>query len=240
MPDHSAPEPSAPFWFRSDLGVASFGFTDARTDLGRGPVDGSPAEGPGLVAATLGGRPALMRQVHGATVAVADPEAQPEADALVLDRPGVVAIVRVADCVPVVLVDPDRPLAAVVHAGRVGLASGVVPAAVEALRTRGAERLEAWVGPRACGSCYEVPAAMADEVAAVEPAARATTRQGTPGLDIGAGVVAQLQRADVVVHDLGGCTIEDERFWSHRRQDAAAGRFGAAVVLHEGSGDGTP
>jgi len=234
---HSTPGSSAPFWFRSDLGVASFGFTDARTDLGRGPIDGSPAEGPGVVAAALGGRPALMRQVHGAAVAVADPEAQPEADALVLDRPGVVAIVRVADCVPIVIASPDRPLAAVVHAGRVGMASGVVPVAVAALRERGADRLEAWVGPRACGSCYEVPQAMADEVAAVEPAARATTRQGTPGLDIGAGVLAQLERDGVVAHDLGGCTIEDERFWSHRRQGDAAGRFGAAVVLREGSAD---
>lgn len=236
MPD-STPGSSAPFWFRSDLGVASFGFTDARTDLGRGSTDGSPAEGPGLVAAALEGAPALMRQVHGAQVAVADPDAQPEADALVLDRPGVVAIVRVADCVPIVIASPDRPLAAVVHAGRVGMASGVVPAAVAALRERGADRLEAWVGPRACGSCYEVPGAMADEVAAAEPAARATTRQGTPGLDIGAGVLAQLERDGVVAHDLGGCTIEDERFWSHRRQGEAAGRFGAAVVLREGSSD---
>lgn len=235
-------EAPAPFWFRADVGVARFGFTDARTDLGRGPVEGRRAAGLEVLAAALGdARPALMRQVHGATVAVADPDIDvPEADALVLDRPGVAAVVRVADCTPVVLVDPDRPLAAVVHAGRVGMASGVVPAAVAALRSRGAERLEAWVGPRACGQCYEVPEQMADDIAAVEPAARSTTRRGTPGLDIGAGVVAQLHRADVVVHDVGGCTIEDERFWSHRRQGDLAGRFGAAVVLREGHDHGTP
>ncbi|GAA3529496.1 laccase domain protein [Aeromicrobium flavum] len=232
----------APFWFRADLGVARFGFTDARTDLGRGPVaDGSRPEGIDVLGAALGGRPSLMRQVHGASVAVADPDGPtPEADALVVDRPGVVAIVRVADCTPVVVVAPDRPLAAVVHAGRVGMASGVVTAAVDALRSRGAERLEAWVGPRACGACYEVPQSMADEVGAAEPAARSTTRRGTPGLDIGAGVVAQLRRADVVVHDLGGCTIEDDTFWSHRRQGEAAGRFGAAVVLGEGGDHGAP
>lgn len=236
------PDSSAPFWFRGALGAAEFGFTDAGSDLGRGPgPDGGPVRGVALAASVLGGRPALMRQVHGAGVAVADPDAAtPEADALVLDRPGVVAIVRVADCTPIVLVDEDRPLAAVVHAGRVGLAAGVVPAAVDALRARGAERLQAWVGPRACGACYEVPREMADEVAAVEPAARATTRRGTPGLDIGAAVVAQLQRAGVVVHDLGGCTIEDDRFWSHRRQGADAGRFGAAVVLREEVVDVTP
>lgn len=231
---------STPFWFAGELGAARFGFTDARTDLGRCPAgDGGPAAGVVAVAQALGARPALMRQVHGATVALADPDGPtPEADALVVDRPGVAAVVRVADCTPVVLVSPDRPLAAVVHAGRVGMAQGVVTAAVEDLRARGAGALEAWIGPRACGGCYEVPQQMADEVAAVEPAARTTTRQGTPGLDIGAGVVAQLERAGVVVHDLGGCTIEDETFWSHRRQGDAAGRFGAAVVLGEGSADG--
>lgn len=225
-----------PFWFAASLGLAEFGFTDARTDLGRGPgADGRPLPGIGAVADALGGaRPALMHQVHGAGVALADPDHDvPTVDGLVVDRPGVAAIVRVADCTPVVLVAPDRPLAAVVHAGRVGMTSGVVPATVTELRRRGADRLEAWIGPRACGACYEVPQQMADEVARIEPAARSTTSWGTPALDIGAGVIAQLTRDDVVVHDLGGCTIEDERFWSHRRQADAAGRFGAAVVLHE-------
>lgn len=231
----------APFWFRGAVGSVEFGFTDARTDLGRGPaVDGTPSPGVVEAAAALGGRPALMHQVHGVTVATADPEAVPEADALVLDRPGVAAVVRVADCTPIVLASPDRPLAAVVHAGRAGMAGGVVTQAVRELRSRGAERLEAWVGPRACGACYEVPQEMADQVAEREPTARSTTRQGTPALDIGAGVVAQLHRAGVVVHDLGGCTIEDDRFWSHRRQADDAGRFGALVMLRQEDGDGAP
>ncbi|MBC9225439.1 laccase [Aeromicrobium sp. 636] len=232
----------APLWFRADVGHARLGFTDARTDLGRGPAaDGSAVAGVQSLGAALGGRPALMRQVHGAQVAVADPDAPtPQADALIVDRPGIVAIVRVADCTPVVVVAPDRPLAAVVHAGRVGMAAGIVTATVDQLRRRGAEQLEAWVGPRACGRCYEVPAQMADDVAALEPAARATTRRGTPGLDIGAGVIAQLQRAGVTVHDLGGCTIEDDTFWSHRRQGDAAGRFGAGVVLGEAGDHAAP
>jgi len=224
------------------VGHARLGFTDARTDLGRGPAaDGSVVAGVQSLAAVLGGRPALMHQVHGAHVAVADPDAPtPQADALIVDRPGVVAIVRVADCTPIVVVAPELPLAAVVHAGRVGMAAGVVTAAVDELRRRGAERLQAWVGPRACGRCYEVPEQMAADVAAIEPATRATTRRGTPGLDIGAGVIAQLQRADVAVQDLGGCTIEDDTFWSHRRQGDAAGRFGAGVVLGEGGDHGAP
>lgn len=230
-------ETTGPFWFRGELGFAEFGFTDARTDLGRGPApDGRPVPALAQVAEALGAtRPALMHQVHGNVVAPADADDVPSADALVLDREGVAAIVRVADCVPIVVVARAQPLAAVVHAGRVGMTADVVTAAVDALRARGADALEAWVGPRACGSCYEVPQQMADEAAAAEPASRSTTSWGTPAIDIGAGVIAQLERAGVVVHDLGGCTIEDDRFWSHRRQAEAAGRFGAAVVVR---GDG--
>ena len=77
-----------------------------------------------------------------------------------------------------------------------------------------------------CGACYEVPEEMRDEVAAVVPAAWATTRWGTPALDLGAGVRAQLDRAGVAtVHDVGGCTREDDALPSYRRDGAAASRF---------------
>lgn len=175
-----------------------------------------------------------MTQVHGADVAWVDgPGEAPVADALVTGRPGVALLVRVADCVPVVLAAPDERLAAVAHSGREGLVKGIVPATVAVLRERGARRLQAWVGPRACGRCYELPESMADAVAAVVPGSRSTTSWGTPAVDIGAGVVAQLTAAGVEVSDLGAdtCTIEDDRWFSHRRQGAASGRFGAAVVI---------
>ena len=65
------------------------------------------------------------------------------------------------------------------------------------------------------------------------PGTRSTTSWGTPAVDVGAGVVAQLEALGVTVHDVGAhaCTIEDDRFWSHRRQGGAAGRMGAVVVL---------
>ena len=136
---------------------------------------------------------ATMHQVHGNDVEWVDVAGtQPDADALLTDVVGLGLLVRVADCVPVVLAVPDEQLVGVVHSGRLGLVSGVVPAAVDALRERGATRIEAWVGPRVCGRCYELPAAMAESVAAAVPEARSTTSWGTPAADIGAGVVAQL------------------------------------------------
>lgn len=231
----------SPWWRHHREGRFEFGFTDARTDLApRGAVDSpTPGESSDAVTRALGPHVghdaiALMHQVHGHHVALAAPGHTPQSDALVIDRPGVAAVVRVADCTPLVVLAQDAPLAAVVHAGRVGMVSGIVAATCEALRARGASTLSARVGPRACGRCYEVDPVMAEEVAAIEPATRSTTPWDTPALDVGAGVIAQLERAGVEIHDLGAqhCTIEDETFWSYRRQGAAAGRFGAVVRMH--------
>ena len=91
----------------------------------------------------------------------------------------------------------------------------------------------AWVGPHVCGSCYEVPADLQDEVAAVVPEARSTTSWGTPALDLGAGVRAQLDAAGITdVRVVDTCTREDPSWPSHRRDGAAATRFAGVIWSH--------
>jgi YfiH family protein len=177
-----------------------------------------------------------MTQVHSADVVWAGdaaPDEIPVADALLTDRPGIGVLVRVADCTPVVLAAPEESLAGVVHCGREGLVNGVVAAAVRRLRDRGATSIAAWIGPRACGRCYELPVDLADAVAAVVPQSRSTTSWGTAAIDVGAGVVSQLEALGVDVTDLGAdeCTIEHDRWFSYRRQGQDSGRFGAVAVI---------
>ncbi|MGZ4445096.1 MAG: peptidoglycan editing factor PgeF [Nocardioides sp.] len=172
-----------------------------------------------------------LAQVHGREVVLAQPGTRPEADGIVTDRPDVVLLVRVADCVPVLLADADGRVVGAAHAGRPGLAAGVVPRTVARMRDLGAGPLTAWVGPHVCGACYEVPAAMRAEVAAVEPASAATTSWGTPALDIGAGVRAQLEREGVEVVDAAVCTRETPDLYSYRRDGAGAGRFAGLVRI---------
>ncbi len=173
-----------------------------------------------------------MRQVHGADVAVVDERAEaepPEADALVTRAPGVVLVVRVADCVPVLLADVERGVVGAAHAGRPGLVAGVVPATVAAMRDLGAAEITAWVGPHVCGACYEVPEQMRADVAAVVPEAYAETSWGTPAVDVGAGVRAQLAAAGVEIVDASRCTREDEDLYSYRRQGEESGRLAGLV-----------
>ena len=181
---------------------------------------------------------AVMRQVHGREVAVVDDgptDGAPAADALVTTRPGTGLTVLVADCVPVLLAAPgtDGPVLGVAHAGRNGVLAGVVGATVDVMRDLGADvaAAQARVGPAVCGRCYEVPAELQAEVVAAVPTAEATTRGGTPGLDLPRAVLQQL--ADAGVRDVlrdETCTIETPALYSHRR-DGVTGRFAGVVWL---------
>lgn len=173
-----------------------------------------------------------MEQVHGRNAEVVDgprAAAVEATDALVTAEPGLALVALCADCVPVLLADPEAGVVGAVHAGRVGARVGVVPAALNAMEKAGAsiDRIEVLLGPAACGECYEVPAAMQADVEAHLPGSASKTRKGTPGLDIRAGIWQQL--ADAGVARIGvdpRCTIEDKTLFSHRRE-GTTGRLAA-------------
>jgi YfiH family protein len=181
----------------------------------------------------------FLNQVHGTQVAVVDavprpgePD-RPGTDAAVTALPGVALAVLTADCVPVLLADPQAGVVGVAHAGRVGAAAGVLSATLAAMEGLGARAgdCEALLGPAVCGACYEVPAEMRDEVGAVLPGSATRTRRGTPGLDLRAGLRAQLAALGVVKVGVDPrCTVEDPDLYSYRR-DRRTGRLAAVTWL---------
>ncbi len=231
---------------------AHFAFTDRWGGVSAAPYDrlnlgGAVGDDPAavranreLAAKTLGLDPARvvwMNQVHGREVAVVEQPWTdgdvPAVDAVVTVRRELALAVLTADCVPVLLADPVAGVVAAAHAGRPGLVAGVVPAAVEAMTGLGAEpsRIVARTGPAVCGRCYEVPAAMRDEVAATVPAARAETSWGTPAVDVVAGVHAQLDALGVADRQRSAvCTRESDDHYSYRR-DRTTGRLAGYVWL---------
>jgi polyphenol oxidase len=111
-----------------------------------------------------------LKQVHGKQILQADSDrplgaglepAVPwgEGDGLVGRKPGVLGLITVADCVPVFLLDPRSLAWGLIHAGWRGCAAGIVSRGIEDLGRRfevPPERLEVYLGPAVCGSCYEV------------------------------------------------------------------------------------
>lgn len=178
-----------------------------------------------------------MHQVHGhavARIAVGRvPRAAPRADAIFTDAPETALGVLVADCAPVLVADPAARLVGAAHAGREGMAAGVVTALVTAMSAAGADpgRMCAVIGPAICGGCYEVPAQLRDRVAAAVPEAACVTRAGTPGIDIRAGLRAQLARCGL--RSVGSdrrCTAQTAGLFSYRR-DGSTGRFAGLIWL---------
>ena len=162
-----------------------------------------------------------------------EPRQPPAVDALCTDVPGRPLGVLVADCAPVLIADPRARVIGAAHAGREGMAAGVVPALVRAMTGAGADpaQLRAVIGPAICGGCYEVPAQLRARIAAAVPEAGCVTRRGSPGIDVRAGVGAQLAAAGVLaVSRDPRCTAETPALYSYRR-DGRTGRFAGLVWL---------
>ena len=185
-----------------------------------------------------------LSQVHGAAVQRVDAAADPAAvarlqgDALVAE-PGAAVGVRTADCVPLLLADPESRRAAAIHAGWRGVCAGVVGAGVRALCEAAAAppaRLIAAIFPHIRSCCFEVGEDVAAQLQAAAPALGcvAPGPRGRPHVALAALVRAQLMAAGVAAdrcEDVPGCTVCDAaRFFSFRRDGRESGRHLAVIV----------
>lgn len=170
-------------------------------------------------------------QVHGTAVhhvselpaPSSESATPPQADGQASALDGVGMLVLSSDCMPVGL--GCSSAVAMVHAGWRGLAAGVLEAGVEALAELGrGDQIVAVIGPAAGVCCYEV----GEEVHA---AFGGEHRRGR-NIDLRAIAHERLLAAGVAeVRDVSACTICDERFFSHRREGARAGRQGGVAWL---------
>jgi len=191
-----------------------------------------------FTAAGMDGKPlATAGQVHGAVVARAEgPGHYDRCDALITSVPGLFLGISVADCLPIVLIDPRRRAVGIVHSGWKGSGGKIVLRALEAMHecfgTRAAD-VHAYIGPSAGGCCYEV----GEDVASIFPEDILLGGGGHLRLNLGAFNHAVLLRAGVPggqVRLSGHCTIhEADLFHSHRRDGSRSGRMMAVVGFDE-------
>ena len=191
-----------------------------------------------------------VKQVHGNTVRVVrggrdraeGPSIPPEADAIVSDVAGAVLAVQVADCAPILILDPRRKVAGAVHAGWRGTCAGVGAATVQALSREFGSRpsdLVVAFGPSIGACCYEVGVELVDAFrragAGESDLSRWFTRSATGSLrlDLWAANRDQLTRAGVApdhIHLSRLCTqTHADVFDSFRVAGPRAGRSIAAI-----------
>ena len=185
----------------------------------------------------------MVKQVHGRavlTVRPGDVVGEHAADAIVCADPARAVVVRVADCVPVLLADRRGRGVAAVHAGWRGTCANVTGAAVQALGEAGIDPadLVAAIGPSIGPCCYQVDDRVRTTFLGMTPDAASWFFEDGPGhwrLDLWTANADQLESAGVpaeAIHQSRLCTFEREaEFFSYRREGAGTGRIVAAIRL---------
>jgi YfiH family protein len=167
--------------------------------------------------------------VHSTDVGVVDSDTSifPDVDVLVTQRKRHALMTMGADCVPVIAVEPEKRIALSAHVGWRGAADGIVESIADAITFAGGSisRTTFILGPSICGECYTCDIERMDAVSAILDDARRER-----GIDIRAGLFGAFRKLGAHVENVGGCTFEDENYFSHRR-DGVTGRQGAGVVL---------
>jgi YfiH family protein len=169
-----------------------------------------------------------LHQVHGTAMAMAPWDGRPDADGALVSRPGEVVAVQTADCVPLLMCDPEAHLAAAVHAGWRGTARQIAAHAVTALVGHGADpcRLRVLLGPAIGVCCYAVGRDLREQF---PPETSEYFVGPHPHLDLRGVNVAQLVAAGVepdhIAH-LDECTAcGPNGYPSYRRDGRGCGRL---------------
>ena len=188
------------------------------------------------------------RQVHGSDILVINEANEDfshflsvEGDAVITNQAHVMIGVCVADCVPVLLCDPDKKIIAVVHAGWQGTAAGLVAKTVAGMQSEfGCDpaRIQAAIGPCIKKCCYEVdePVMQAFQKGGISWDAHAELKSpGKWNLDLAAAnrelmMDAGLTADAIQVSDQCVC-CHSEQFFSYRRDQEESGRQMGFIML---------
>jgi copper oxidase (laccase) domain-containing protein len=162
----------------------------------------------------LGSYPLVTaEQIHGAEIAIVEePSVKPipGVDGLLTMTRGITLGISVADCAPVWIVARDGSAGALLHSGKKGTESGIVPRGIRELCARTGlppSELSVTIGPCIRPPCYEI--------------------------DFAAEIRRQAEGEGVLeIHDEEICTAcHPERYYSYRREKGMTGRMLATLTL---------
>lgn len=190
------------------------------------------------------GQLVFPRQTHTKTVAVVENipgQEIADTDALVTNQPGICICVQTADCVPVLLFDPVKKVAAAVHAGWRGTVQKIAGETIRAMQKRfncNPAHMKAAIGPSIGPMVYEVGEEVVQAARQTIPEAGQTLCLNASGkyhfnlweanrkLLLACGVQAQN------IEVLGECSYQDaDKYYSARREGVKTGRMVSGIML---------
>jgi len=183
-------------------------------------------------------------QVHGRKIICTDEPRpahmpHPKADGILTANPDVTLFMRFADCVPILIFDPENKVIGIVHAGWQGTVKIIARAAVEKMvECFGSkpETLLAGIGPSICQGCYEVGKDVVDAFLCSfgKDSKKYFDQRGEHSfVDLWNANKDVLNAAGVDQVEISGlctaCHLDD--WYSHRAENGKTGRFAVLMAL---------
>lgn len=190
----------------------------------------------------------FARQTHSDHVAVVTSENRsatfPDTDALITNEPGLFVCIQTADCVPILLFDPQKKVVAAIHAGWRGTVSKIAKKAVQQMiQTFGCDpvNIMAGIGPSIHIHAYEVGREVAEAVEAnftnSSALLKPSLNEGKAYFDLWEAnqtVLMESGLREENIEVMGLCTFEHaDLFYSARRQGMDTGRMVSGIRLVE-------
>jgi len=196
---------------------------------------------------TVGINPAVVYdvyQVHSVDIVATDralPGGEPhiKADGIITNKPGLTLMMRFADCVPVLLVDPVKRAIGIVHAGWLGTVNKIVVNAIKKMSEKYATEprdIIAAIGPSIGPDHYPVGLDVVEKVQSSfgdKAPELINHTNGKAHLDLWKANEFALKETGVTNIEIAGicthCHVDD--WYSHRGEQGKTGRFGIVLGL---------
>lgn len=189
-----------------------------------------------------------LRQVHGSDILVIDEPNEDyshfltlESDAVITNQQNVIIGVCVADCVPILLFEPDKRVIAAIHAGWQGTAAKLVSKTVEGMKLEfgcDPKKIQAAIGPSIGKCCYEVDVPVRQAFlkggiawdSCAEPGGEGKWRLDMAVANRDLLILAGLRTDAINVSGMCVC-CHRELFFSYRRDKGETGRQMGFIML---------
>ncbi|MFC1573819.1 peptidoglycan editing factor PgeF [Candidatus Latescibacterota bacterium] len=177
----------------------------------------------------------LMGQVHGTRVRVVSSGGLYEkTDGLITNSPDVFLGVLIADCIPLLVYDPENEVIGALHCGWRSIVGGIAENALSLMAGKfstDSKNVLAVAGPSAGSCCYEIKS----DVACYLGTQSVRHKDGKIYADLKTELYNRLVREGVRktnIEQFDDCTVCNKTlYYSHRRDDNRSGRMMGFIML---------
>ncbi len=175
----------------------------------------------------------IPEQVHSNRIMVCGQSgASVRADGLInRNNYSVVLSIRVADCIPIYLMDTENNVIGLIHAGWRGIIDNIIIKALKNFKQLGCDpdNITAVLGPSVRRCCFEVGLDVAEKFNNQYVQYK---ENNFPHVNLQAKVQGDLLNSGMTlsnIHDVGECSVCSNEFESYRRDGVNAGRMIAVI-----------